>query len=395
MLDGTVLPDYADVAASLIRQIPPNRHAGSAVCVYHRGRCVVDIWGGVRDSAGNPWLADTTAPSFSTTKGVLSTLVHILVDQGRAAYDDPIAKHWPAFGTRGKERITIRQALCHEAGLYRIRELIERPQEMLDWQHMLDRVANADPAHEPGEAHGYHALTYGWLIGGLIEAITGKPLQRVLQEELVDPLGLDGAFIGMPHNELYRRAELTQGVTGPARDRADWQQTLHEWLETGLGWAGIELREFDAALNPFSEPFDWNAEATVQAVIPAANGQFTARSLARIYAMLAAGGELDGVRLLSEDRVREIAEVRSRTRDRVLFLPMHWRMGYHRVFTLGRSAPYAFGHYGYGGSGAFCDPSRELAVALTLNSGAGTPMGNSNMPRIARAAIGCVDRLRG
>jgi CubicO group peptidase (beta-lactamase class C family) len=394
MLDGTVHPDYADVAASLIRQIPPDRHAGSAVCVYHRGRCVVDIWGGVRDSAGNPWLADTTAPSFSTTKGVISTLVHILVDQGRAAYDDPIAKHWPAFGARGKERITIRQALCHEAGLYRIRELIERPQEMLDWQHMLDRVANADPVHEPGEAHGYHALTYGWLLGGLIEGITGKPLQRVLQEELVDPLRLDGAFIGMPHNELYRRAELTQGVTGPAKDRSDWQQTLRDWLETGLGWAGIELKEFDAALNPFSEPFDWNAEATVQAVIPAANGQFTARSLARIYAMLAGGGELDGVRLLSEDRVREIAEVRSRTRDRVLFLPMHWRMGYHRVFMLGRSAPYAFGHYGYGGSGAFCDPSRELAVALTLNSGAGTPMGSSNMPRIARAAIASADRLR-
>jgi CubicO group peptidase (beta-lactamase class C family) len=103
---------------------------------------------------------------------------------------------------------------------------------------------------------------------------------------------------------------------------------------------------------------------------------------------------LDGVRLLSETRVREISAVQSRARDRVLFIPMHWRMGYHRVFTLGRSAPTAFGHYGYGGSGAFCDPDRELAVALTLNSGAGTPMGNSNMPLIARAAIGSVDRLR-
>jgi len=394
MLDGTVHPDYADVAAALIRQIPRDQHAGSAVCVYHQGRCVVDVWGGIRDAAGNPWQADTTAPSFSTTKGVISTLLHILVDQGNAAYDDPIAKYWPAFGARGKDRITIRQALCHEAGLYRIRGLVDRPAEMLDWSHMLERIADADPAHEPGEAHGYHALTYGWLIGGLIEGIAGKPLQRVLQEELVDPLGLDGAFIGMPHNELYRRAELTRGMTLPARDRADWQETLHEWLETGLGWAGIELQEFHAALNPFTEPFDWNAEATVQAIIPAANGQFTARSLARIYAMLAGGGELEGVRLLSDARVREIASVQSRARDRVLFIPMHWRMGYHRVFAIGRSAPLAFGHYGYGGSGAFCDPSRELAVALTLNSGAGTPMGNSNMPLIARAAITSVDRLR-
>jgi CubicO group peptidase (beta-lactamase class C family) len=395
MLDGTIHPDYADVASALIRQIPRDRQAGSAVCVYHDGRCVVDIWGGIRDAAGNPWQADTTAPSFSTTKGVISTLVHILVDQGKASYDDTVAKHWPAFGVRGKERITIRQALCHEAGLYRIRDLIARPAEMLDWDHMLDCIADADAAHEPGTAHGYHALTYGWLIGGLIESIAGRPLQRVLQEELVDPLGLDGAFIGMPHNELYRRAELTQGVTGPARDRSDWQETIYEWVETGLGWAGVELQEFQAALNPFTEPFDWNAPETVQAIIPAANGQFTARSLARVYAMLAGGGQLDGVRLVSEDRVREMAAVQSRKRDRVLFIPMHWRMGYHRVFTFGASAPHAFGHYGYGGSGAFCDPTRKLAVALTLNSGAGTPMGNSNMPLVARAAIRSVDRLRG
>lgn len=394
MLDGTVHPDYADVAAALIRQIPRDQHAGSAVCVYHLGKPVVDVWGGIKDAAGNPWRSDTTAPVFSTGKGVLSTLLHILVDQGKAAYDDPIARHWPAFGCRGKEGITIRQALCHEAGLYRITDLIEHPSEMLDWAHMKALIADAEPVHAPGESHGYHALTYGWLIGGLVEEISGRSLQRVLQEELADPLGLDGMYFGMPHNHLYRRAELINGVSKPAGEAPEWQRKAREWLETGLGMAGVDLGEFRSALNPFSEPFDWNDEATVQAVIPAANGQFTARSLARMYAMLAGGGELDGVRLLSEERVREITQVRSRKRDRVLFIPMHWRMGYHRVFTVGRSAPAAFGHYGYGGSGAFCDPTRELAVALTLNSAAGTPMGNSHMPLIARAALGAVDRLR-
>lgn len=394
MLDGTVHPDFADVAAALARQIPADRPAGSAVCVYHRGRPVVDIWGGSRDSAGNPWQADTTAPCFSTTKGVVSTLLHILVDRGLARYDDPVARYWPAFGARGKGAITLRQALCHEAGLYRITDLVKRPREMLDWTHMKQLVADADPAHEPGEAHGYHALTYGWLVGGLIEEIAGKPLPSVLQEALVGPLGLDGMFIGMPDDQLLRRAELTRGVTMRGRELSDWQQTLYEWAETGLALVGVELQEFHSALNPFSEPFDWNARETVQAVIPAANGQFTARSLARMYAVIAGGGQVDGVRLLSEDRVREISQVHSRARDRVLFIPMHWRMGYHRAFTIGVSAPHAFGHYGYGGSGAFCDPSRDLAVALTLNSGAGTPMGNSNMPLIARAAIRAADRLR-
>jgi CubicO group peptidase (beta-lactamase class C family) len=393
MLDGNVRPDYGEVAASLIKQIPRDKAAGAAVCVYHRGEPVVDIWGGIKDPAGNPWREDTTAPSFSTTKGVISTLLHILVDQGKARYDDTIASHWPAFGARGKDAITIRQALCHEAGLYRITDLVTRPSEMLDWAHMKQLIADAAPVHEPGERHGYHALTYGWLIGGLIEEIAGKPLQTVLQEELVDPLGLDGMFIGMPHNELYRRAELVHGVSEPKAPRPEWQETLSGWLEAALGTLGVELSEFDAALNPFTERFDWNAESTVQAVIPAANGQFTARSLARMYAMLAGGGELDGVRILSEQRVREISQVRSRSRDRVLFLPMHWRLGYHRAFTVGVRAPDAFGHYGYGGSGGFCDPGRELAVAAVLNWGTGTPVGHGYMPRIARAAIRSVDRL--
>ncbi len=394
MLDGDIHPDYADVASSLIRQIPRRQHAGSAVCVYHNGRPVVDIWGGIKDSAGNPWQADTTAPSFSTTKGVLSTLIHILVDQGKAQYDDTIAKHWPEFGVRGKEAITIRQALTHQAGLYRITDLISHPKEMLDWEYMKSAIADAEPAHDPGDQHGYHALTYGWLVGGLIEAITGKSLEAVLAEELVDPLQLDGMFIGMPHNELYRRAELTRGISEPAKPREEWQENLMLWVERGLGYLGVELAEFNSAMNPFTETFDWNSEEVVQAKIPAANGQFTARSLARMYAMLAGGGELDGVRVLSEERVRELSQVQSRARDRVLFIPMHWRMGYHKAFTVGVRAPEAFGHYGYGGSGAFCDPSRNLAVALTLNSGAGTPMGNSNMPKIARAAIRSVDRLR-
>lgn len=395
MLDGTLHPDFADTAATLLRMLPKRAPGGAALCVYHRGRKVVDIWGGTRDRDGHPWQADTTSPSFSTTKGVLSTLLHVLVDRGLARYDDPIARHWPAFGANGKGEITIRQALCHEAGLYRLDELITRTDEILDWEHMKARLAEARPAHDPGARHGYHALTYGWLIGGLIEALTGRRLQDVLHDTLVVPLDLDGCYIGLPPSALGRRARLiaNDGVMAPPREREVWQERMFDWLERGLDQVGIELAEFRSAM-ALSGPFDWNAEATVQAVIPAANGQFTARSLARIYAMIAGGGELDGVRLLTADRVREICTVHSRTRDRVLFIPMHWRMGYHRAFAPGTSAPMAFGHYGLGGSGAFCDPSRQLAVGFTVNSGVGTPLGDTRMARIARAAIRAVDRLR-
>jgi len=395
MLDGTIHPDFADTASVLLRLLPKRGPGGAAVCVYHQGRKVVDIWGGSRDREGSPWRAETTAPSFSTTKGVLSTLVHILVDQGKANYDDPIARHWPAFAANGKDDITIRQALCHEAGLYRIDEMVTHAREILDWSHMKHLVEEARPVHAPGAHSGYHALTYGWLIGGLIEAVAARPLQDVLATELTEPLGLDGMFIGLPEAALHRRARLItrDGIMQPPPVREGWQERIREWIEFALAKLGIEIAEFRSAM-ALNEPFDWNAEETVRALIPAANGQFTARSLARMYAMIAGGGEIDGVRLLSEDRVREICAVHSRARDRVLFIPMHWRMGYHRAFAPGASAPMAFGHYGYGGSGAFCDPSRHLAVALTVNSGVGTPAGDARMARVARAAIRAVDRLR-
>jgi CubicO group peptidase (beta-lactamase class C family) len=394
MLDGQVNPNYAAVASALTRQIPKYQQAGSAVCVYHKGRCVVDLWGGIKDSKGQSWQADTTAPSFSTSKGVLSTLVHILVDQGLANYDDPIARYWPEFGARGKERISIRQALSHQAGLYDISSLVKQPAEMLDWEHMLNLIADAQPAHEPGLEQGYHALTYGWIVGGLIERLTRKSLQAVLQEELVDPLDLDGMYFGMPHNELYRRAELVNGISKPPVEREGWQRAAQDMAESALAMAGVRLDKFRSALMPFTEPFDWNDEATVQAKIPAANGQFTARSLAKMYAVLAEGGELDGVRLMSSATIAQLSEIQRTGRDLVLNIPMQWRLGYHRAFSFGVAASNAFGHYGYGGSGAFCDPSRRLAVALTLNSGAGTPAGDSRMPRMARAALRAVDQLR-
>lgn len=262
---------------------------------------------------------------------------------------------------------------------------------------MLERLAAARPAHVPGAAHGYHAITYGWLAGGIAEAIGGAPLQQLLREKLAEPLGLDGLFIGMPAGELHRRARLIHddGVAAAAKVPGDdFPGRVRRGLERGLRTVGVDLDEFRAALTPFDVPFDWNAEATVRAIIPAANGQFTARALARLYAMIAEGGSLDGVRVLSRERMRSMGEVQSRSRDRVLFIPMHWRLGYHRVFSYGAHAPSGFGHFGYGGSGAFCDPARRLAVGLTLNSGVGTPVGDLRMLRIATDALEAADRLR-
>lgn len=402
MLRGFLHPDFTGVVDQFRRLLPAS-DGGASLAILHRGEVVVEVAGGTRDASGAPFLTDTVALSFSTTKGVASTLVHILASQGRIDYDAPVATYWPAFGQNGKETITVRDVLCHEAGLFSIRALVDDASEMLDWAGMLRRIEQARPAHAPGESRAYHAVTYGWLVGGLIEKVTGKPFAEVLRDELAMPLGLRGCFVGLPRDEMHRRAHLfgagakrpdAKAPGAPPRRRA---RTRAAKLGSALRTAAFKLvggdpASFKEALMPRGiANVDWNDEATLAACIPAANGAFDARSLARMYAMLANGGELDGVRLLSPETVRAASTVQSRGRDGVLWFRMGWRLGYHGVMALGVDARQAFGHYGFGGSGAFCDPSRKLAVALVLNHGVGTPMGDTRIWRLGTAALKAAD----
>ena len=157
----------------------------------------------------------------------------------------------------------------------------------------------------------------------------------------------------------------------------------------------IDLDHLASALMPTGiEDVDFNSLDFLRAVIPSANGMFTVRSLAKVYALLANDGELDGLRLLGRSTVWRASEVQNTTVGRVIPIPMHWRLGYHRVGTLGVRIPNGFGDFGFGGSGAWCDPDRSLSVALTLNSGVGTPFGDMRMVRIATAACRAADRRR-
>ena len=176
MLHGYTHPDFAKVALVLRRILPKRGPGGGAVCVYHRGEKVVDLWGGTRDLAGTPWQEDTISISFSTTKGVASTLLHLYADRGLIDYDTPVAEYWPEFAEGGKDGITVRQLLCHEAGLYGIADMVEHGREMLDWELVTSRIAAAEPRHAPGLSHGYHALTYGWLVGEVVRRVAdNKP----------------------------------------------------------------------------------------------------------------------------------------------------------------------------------------------------------------------------
>jgi CubicO group peptidase (beta-lactamase class C family) len=394
MIEGTVAAGYEPVADALRALLSRPAEGGAAVCVYHRGEKVVDLWGGARDGAASPWKADTACMSFSTTKGVMATLVHRLVDRGVLAYDMPIAEVWPEFAAAGKAAITLRQVLAHRSGLHAVRALVDHADQLLDWDHMTRLLAAAPPRFDPRGRSAYHALTYGWLVGETVRRATRMPLRDVLRQELTAPLGLDGAWLGCPRSERGRLAELVVPPP-PARGLRGLPRTCGMLAIRGA-WSLLGLDTANAlnALLPRGARSVFYAERILDAEVPAMNGVFTARSLARMYAMLAGGGTLEGTRFLSAETVQQASAVQGRGFDAVVGFPMAWRLGYHVVGTpTGGVLPSAFGHFGYGGSGAFVDMSRGLAVAMTLNRVAGTPIGDGRILRVAAAAVRAADRV--
>jgi CubicO group peptidase (beta-lactamase class C family) len=357
---------------------------------------VVDLWGGRRDDA--PWESDSLSMCFSTTKGVASTALHVLADRGAVDYDTPVAEYWPEFAQNGKEGVTVRHVLTHSAGLHRVRSLVDSAQRMLDWDHMCEALAAARPAYAPGSRHGYHALTYGWLVGEIIRRVAGVSLGEFVRTEIAEPLELDGLFVGLPETERHRLATL--GPMGLPRPGWAPLRRLDKEIGRHLGRVvsalpiPVNTRRLANALAPRGvEDLLWGADI-MDAEVPSANGFFTARSLARMYGMLAGGGEIGGVRILEEATVEQIARVHSRGPDLVLVVPMDWRLGFHRVFTTRGTIPHAFGHFGFGGSGGWADPSRELSVAMVCSRGSGTPVGDVRMLELGAAAVRCADRAR-
>ncbi|HET7690142.1 MAG TPA: serine hydrolase domain-containing protein [Nocardioidaceae bacterium] len=387
MLEGYVHPSFRAVATAFERQLPTELPGGGALTVRHRGEVVLDMWGG-RRSPDERWQKDTLATSFSTSKGVASTLLHLLADRGLVDYRTPVAHYWPEFAQNDKGRISVRTLLSHEAGLYDVRHLVPDAAVLNDWPKMLELLAAARPAHRPGRRHGYHAWTYGFLVGGLVEQVTGKPLAQVLHEELVEPLDLDGAYLGLPESEHHRAATL---VLPEPRDAAI---VPVPGLASRMTRSAVrsQTRELRRALVPHGmRDFDLNGPEFRSACNPSAGGMFTSRSLARIYGMLAEGGTVDGHRFLSPRTLAAMGTRQSSTPDVVLKLPMHWRLGYHRVFSLNPRAPHAFGHFGWGGSGAWADPSRRLSFGFTCNSGTGSPVGDLRIMRLTSAVLKAAD----
>jgi CubicO group peptidase (beta-lactamase class C family) len=329
---------------------------GAAIAIFVEGEPVVDLWGGFADAArSRPWQRDTLVDVFSVGKGLVSLCAAMLVDRRLADLDAPLSRLWPEVAASGKGALTLRMVLAHRAGLPAVREPLPDT-AMLDWPTMTAALARQEPWWPPGEAHGYHVNTFGYLIGEVVRRVTGRSVGAFLRDEVAAPLDAD-VHIGLPSREHARVADYLWPATPlPSRpDDADLEATMKwctYWNPAGLSGRG------------------WvNTEAWRAGEVPSANAHATARGVARVYSMLAAGGSTGGRTLVSRDALLEAAREQSCGTDRVLDRPSRFGLGFQLTQAerpLGPGAA-AFGHFGAGGSLGFCDPERGLGFAYVMN----------------------------
>ncbi|NUS42235.1 MAG: beta-lactamase family protein [Mycobacteriaceae bacterium] len=346
-VEGLVVPGFEPVREALAANFSRHRDLGAAVCVYRDGKPVVDLWGGVADPhTARPWTRDTLAVLYSVTKGVLAAAAHVLVERRKLDLDVPVAQYWPDFAAENKAGITVRQLLSHQAGL----PVLDKPvplAEALTWQPMADALAAQRPVWPPGTAHGYHARTFGWLVGEVIRRVTDRSPGRFVADAVAAPLGLD-LFIGLPESQRRRVARLIPGVPEPGAEPDP---------------NSLRVRACQITNPP---DIDFGSAAVQAAEIPSSNGIATARAVARMYAALI--GEVEGARLFRPKTLANATREQVAGMDLVLEIPTRYACGFVLpTESLPLTGPRSFGHPGRGGSLAFADPKLGLAFAYLTN----------------------------
>jgi CubicO group peptidase (beta-lactamase class C family) len=356
---GQVETGFESVLDAFRANFAERREVGASVCLTHQGQTVVDLWGGVADPAsGRAWERDTVSIVFSCTKGAAALCLHMLAERGLVAYDDEVARYWPAFAQNGKAGTTVAMMLAHTAPVPHLREPI-REGGYTDFDYMVERVEAEAAFWAPGTRQGYHGVTYAWTVGQLVRLIAGEPLGTFFQREVAGPLALD-FHIGLPESEEGRVAPMIASDPAEANIHSRFVQAL--MTEPG-SLPQLFLTNNGAA--------DFNSRAVHAAEIASANGITNARGLAGMYAPLAA----DGGGLVSPERLARMGRTAAATHDdAVLRQPMRFGLGYMTSIDnragggdsviLGEGG---FGHVGMGGSLGFADPEAALSFGYSMN----------------------------
>lgn len=362
---GKCDPQFLGVREAFADNFDKRGEVGAGVCVYVAGKLVVNLWGGYADAARTrPWEQRTMVNMASTTKGITAICAHKLVDRGCLDLDAPVARYWPEFAQADKGKIPVRWLLSHQAGLPAVKH--DLPSEIIfDWPAFIKALEKTAPWWEPGTQHGYHALTYGYLVGEVVRRISDQSVGQFLSTEISGPLKAD-CFIGVPESEDYRVAEILP------EPMPDDPELLDKFKLDPKSMAGL------AFLNPPREPGISNTRAWRAAEIPAINGHTTAKGLARIYGALAHGGTLDGIRLVNRATIEAAILEQACGPDAILSMPTRFGLGFMltqsgssgevgTVFQQYGPNPRTFGHPGRGGSIGFADPDAEIGFGYVMN----------------------------
>jgi CubicO group peptidase (beta-lactamase class C family) len=371
-IHGICPPAFEAVREAFVANFAEGQEMGARFAVALEGQVVVDLWAGQADRTGTRAFDEhTLTPVFSTTKAMAALMLARLVSQGRLDYAAPVAEVWPEFAQAGKAAVTVEQALSHQAGLPGFIEPTTL-EDQYDFAGCVAKLERQAPAWTPGAATSYHAMTFGWLAGEVIRRVSGMSPGAFVAQALAGPLAAD-IFIGLPIDEEPRVAEIHAPRRAP---------------ET----PPLSRPAMMALTNPAQRPGASNARAWRAAEIPAANGQASALGLARLYAALVGGGELEDARILSADGVARLtapATADGRV-DQFLGFTDAWAMGValNRPGIYGRN-PDAYGHSGWGGSFGCADPDAEVAIGYVCNQMGPELVGDPRTAGLCQAVLEC------
>jgi CubicO group peptidase (beta-lactamase class C family) len=380
-VQGFVAPGFEPVRDTFAHNFVHHGDVGAAFALYRHGELVVDLVGGTTAAGGDqPYTHDHLQLVYSTTKGATATCAHLLAQRGELDLDAPVAEYWPEFKAHGKAEVPVSWLLCHKTGL----PDVDRPmtyEQALAWDPVVEALADSTPLWEPGTKHGYHAVTYGWLVGEVIRRVSGRSLGTYFREEVAEPLGLD-FWIGLPDEQHHRVVPLIPLGLPPGIDLGlppEQMPGMIEMLQMLMGPDSLITRALTAPGGAFSSIDIWEDPALWRAELGAANGITNATSLARMYA--ATVGEVDGVRLLDEATVRNAIEPRTSGADEILMFDIPFGLGFMRDSAFSKfGSPTAFGHYGLGGSVGFGDLEAGIGFGYVMSK---LDMGIAGDPRTA------------
>ena len=357
MIHGTIAPGYERVRDAFAENFAERGEAGASVAVVAGGQPVVHLWGGWADKARTrPWQQDTLTNVWSSTKAITALCALVLIDRGELDPDAPVARYWPEFAAAGKAGIPLRWLLSHRAGLAAPAEPVTN-EDLLDWAKMTSLLAAQAPLWPPGTVSGYHAVTFGYLVGEVVRRVTGQSLGRFFAERIAGPLGAD-FHIGLAAADLPRCAQVHNIPMPPADGQPSRAERLGEVDLSGYPALSAALQ-----LPPIRfRPNDANWQ---MAEIPAANGHGTALALATVLDAAVHGSPP----LISAGTLAAARTGQGRGIDLVLGIPLDWGLGFALSGPEGHYGPNpaAFGHDGAGGSTVCADPEAGFAFSYVMN----------------------------